>query len=109
LIRLGDIATITQGYEDPPSYLVRSRGQDALLLGVVMQKGENGLAFGERLAAFVAAEQARLPLGMELNVLTNQTDAISKAVNLFQVKFLVAVLVVMGVSMLAIGFRAGLV
>lgn len=109
LIRLGDIATITQGYEDPPSYLVRSRGQDALLLGVVMQKGENGLAFGERLAAFVAAEQARLPLGMELNVLTNQTDAISKAVNLFQVKFLVAVLVVMGVSMLAIGVRAGLV
>jgi multidrug efflux pump subunit AcrB len=109
LIRLGDIATITQGYEDPPSYLVRSRGQDALLLGVVMQKGVNGLAFGERLAAFVAAEQARLPLGMELNVLTNQTDAISKAVNLFQVKFLVAVLVVMGVSMLAIGVRAGLV
>lgn len=109
LIRLGDIATITQGYEDPPSYFVRSRGQDALLLGVVMQKGENGLAFGERLAAFVAAEQARLPLGMELNVLTNQTDAISKAVNLFQVKFLVAVLVVMGVSMLAIGVRAGLV
>ena len=109
LIRLGDIATITQGYEDPPSYLVRSRGQDALLLGVVMQKGENGLAFGERLAAFVADEQARLPLGMELNVLTNQTDAISKAVNLFQVKFLVAVLVVMGVSMLAIGWRAGLV
>jgi multidrug efflux pump subunit AcrB len=109
LIRLGDIATITQGYEDPPSYLVRSRGQDALLLGVVMQKGENGLAFGERLAAFVAAEQARLPLGMELNVLTNQTDAISKAVHLFQVKFLVAVLVVMGVSMLAIGVRAGLV
>jgi multidrug efflux pump subunit AcrB len=66
LIRLGDIATITQGYEDPPSYLVRSRGQDALLLGVVMQKGEDGLAFGERLAAFVADEQARLPLGMEL-------------------------------------------
>jgi multidrug efflux pump subunit AcrB len=49
------------------------------------------------------------PWVWSFNVLTNQTDAISKAVNLFQVKFLVAVLVVMGVSMLAIGWRAGLV
>jgi multidrug efflux pump subunit AcrB len=109
LIRLGDIATVRQGYEDPPSYLVRARGEDAVLLGVVMAKGENGLAFGQRLAEFVATEQARLPLGMELSVLTNQTDAIAQAVDLFQIKFLVAVAVVMGVSMLAIGWRAGLV
>ncbi len=109
LLRLSDIATVHRGYEDPPAYLVRARGQDALLLGVVMQKGENGLAFGRQLAAFVAREQAALPLGMELSVLTNQTDAIAQAVDLFQVKFLAAVAVVMGVSMLAIGFRAGLV
>lgn len=109
LVRLSDIATIRQGHEDPPAYLVRARGEDALLLGVVMRKGENGLAFGQRLASFVASEQERLPLGMELSVLTNQTDAIAKAVDLFQVKFLVAVAVVMAVSMLAIGFRAGLV
>lgn len=109
LLRLSDIATIRPGHEDPPAYLVRARGEDALLLGVVMRKGENGLAFGQRLASFVASEQERLPLGMELSVLTNQTDAIAKAVDLFQVKFLVAVAVVMAVSMLAIGFRAGLV
>lgn len=109
LVRLSDIATIRPGHEDPPAYLVRARGEDALLLGVVMRKGENGLAFGQRLASFVASEQERLPLGMELSVLTNQTDAIAKAVDLFQVKFLVAVAVVMAVSMLAIGFRAGLV
>lgn len=109
LMRLSDIASVRRGHEDPPAYLVRSRGQDALLLGVVMGKGENGLAFGQRLGEFVAAEQARLPLGMELTALTNQTDAISQAVNLFQLKFLVAVAVVMAVSMLAIGWRAGLV
>jgi multidrug efflux pump subunit AcrB len=109
LLRLSDLATIRRGYEDPPSYLVRSRGQDAVLLGVVMNKGENGLEFGRRLADFVAREQGRLPLGMTLSVLTNQTDAIKQAVNLFQIKFLVAVAVVMGVSILAIGLRAGLV
>src|SRR6056297_4037307 len=46
---------------------------------------------------------------MALDVLTNQAEAIAQAVNLFQLKFLIAVLVVMGVSFLAIGFRAGLI
>ncbi len=109
LLQLQDVAQVRLGHEEPPSYLVRAHGQDAVLLGVVMQKGENGLAFGARLAAFVQQQQAELPLGMELRVLTNQTDAITQAVDLFQKKFLAAMAVVMLVSMLAIGWRAGLV
>ncbi|EHQ53712.1 acriflavin resistance protein [Ectothiorhodospira sp. PHS-1] len=109
VIRLGDIATIRRGYEDPPTYLVRARGQDAVLIGVVMNKGENGLALGERLERYLQAKKTELPLGMELTQLTNQADAIRKAVDLFQIKFLVAVAVVMGVSILAIGLRAGLI
>lgn len=109
IIRLQDVATIHRGYEDPPSYLVRAGGEDALLLGVVMQRGENGLLLGEQLAAFIEKEQQRLPLGISMQVLTNQSDAIVQAVNLFQVKFLMAVAVVMAVSILAIGLRAGLV
>jgi multidrug efflux pump subunit AcrB len=109
LLQLQDVAQVRLGHEEPPSYLVRAHGQDALLLGVVMQKGENGLAFGARLADFVRLQQAELPLGMELRVLTNQADAITQAVDLFQKKFLAAMAVVMVVSMLAIGWRAGLV
>ncbi|MDM7463580.1 efflux RND transporter permease subunit [Tepidimonas taiwanensis] len=109
VLRLGDIATIRRGYEEPPSYLVRARGQDAVLIGIVMNKGENGLALGQRLEAYLQAEKTELPLGMALTQLTNQADAIRKAVDLFQLKFLVAVIVVMGVSMLAIGWRAGLI
>ncbi len=109
LIRLSDLATVRRGYEDPPSYLVRAQGQDSILLGVVMSKGANGLAFGERLEAFLERERSLLPLGMELTALTNQTTVIEEAVNLFQIKFLVAVAVVMGVSILAIGLKAGLV
>lgn len=109
LLRLGEIATIRRGFEDPPGLLVRSRGQEAVLLGVVMAKGENGLALGERLDAFVQQERDRLPLGLDLATLTHQADAIRAAIELFQVKFLVAVAVVMGVSILAIGLRAGLV
>ena len=109
VVRLGDIAIIKRGYEDPPSYQVRSRGEDALLLGVVMQKGFNGQVLGENLANFLAAEKQALPLGVNLEVLTNQSDAINKAVGLFQVKFLMAVAVVMLVSVIAIGFRAGFI
>lgn len=109
LLRLDELATVRQGYEDPPGYLVRAHGEDALLLGVVMHKGENGLRLGERLSAFLENERAGLPLGMTLEQLTNQADAIVWAVSLFQIKFLVAVSVVMLVSFLAIGLRAGLV
>ncbi len=109
LLRLSDIATIRRGYEDPPSYLVRSRGEDAVLLGVVIKIGENGLEVGKRLTRFVEDERAKLPLGISLAVLTDQAEAIAGAVNLFQIKFLIAVAVVVGVSILALGLRAGLV
>ena len=109
VITVSDLAEVRLGYEDPLSYIVRSNGEDAILLGVVMRAGENGLEFGERLREFVSAEQGRLPLGMSIQTLTDQAEAITQAVDLFQVKFLVALVVVMGVSILAIGLRAGLV
>lgn len=109
VLKLSDLARVRQGYEEPPSYLVRAGGKDAVLLGLVMNRGANGLALNQTLAAFLAAERAVLPLGMSLAVLTNQADAIVKAVDLFQVKFLMAVAVVVGVSILAIGLRAGIV
>ncbi|MDX3774109.1 efflux RND transporter permease subunit [Chromatiaceae bacterium AAb-1] len=109
IITLNDIAVVRRGYEDPPSFVIRAFGEEALLLAVVMEPGGNGLELGERLEQLLQQEQQHLPLGMELHILTNQAEAIAGAVNLFQVKFLVAVLVVLVVSILAIGFRAGLV
>ncbi|RLA21300.1 MAG: AcrB/AcrD/AcrF family protein [Gammaproteobacteria bacterium] len=109
VINLSDIATIRRGYEEPPTYMVRAGGEDTLLLGIIMKEGENGLDLGERMAEFLDKERSRLPLGMELTQLTNQAEAISGAVNLFQIKFLVAVIVVVLVSIFAIGLRAGLV
>ncbi|EAQ97718.1 MAG: efflux RND transporter permease subunit [Pseudomonadota bacterium] len=109
LMRLDQLAEVYAGYEDPPGYVVRAQGEDALLLGVVMTQGANGLDLGERLDTFLAEERERLPLGMSLLRHTNQAEAIADAVNLFQIKFLVAVLVVMLVSFAALGLRAGIV
>ncbi len=109
VIRLDDIAEVERGYEEPPTYMIRASGQDSVLLGVVAADGEDGLALGERLSAFLALERKELPLGMSLTQITNQADAIAQAVDLFQIKFLVAMAVVMAVSVLAIGLRAGLI
>ena len=47
LFRLGDIATIRRGYQDPPTFIVREGGKPALGLGVSMQEGSNILTLGE--------------------------------------------------------------
>ncbi len=109
VVQIGEIANVRRGYEDPPTYLVRSRGEDAVLLGVVMREGENGLALGERLAVAKAGIDAALPLGVHFEQLTNQAEAISRAVSLFQLKFMVAVAVVMLVSFVSLGLRPGLI
>jgi multidrug efflux pump subunit AcrB len=109
LLALGEIAEVQRGYEDPPDYLIRTSGTESVLLGVVMGRGENGLILGERLAAFEQTLGQELPLGFRFTRITNQADAIARAVNLFQIKFMVAVAVVMLVSFLALGWRAGVV
>lgn len=109
IVALGEVARVSRGYEDPPSYLVRAFGKDAVLLGIVMRKGENGLALGERLHEFVHRQRQELPVGLQLEEVTNQAHAIAAAVHSFQIKFFIAVGVVMLVSLFALGLRAGLI
>lgn len=109
LIRLGDLARIERGYEDPPGYLLRAFADDAVMLGIVLRGGVNALDVGAELADTYARLQAGLPLGMSLRQVTNQREAITRAVDLFQYKFLLAVLVVMLVSFASLGLRPGLI
>ncbi|HWU32732.1 MAG TPA: efflux RND transporter permease subunit, partial [Marmoricola sp.] len=108
-LRLSDIATVNRGYEDPPTFMVRSGGQPALLLGVVMRDGWNGLELGKALNAEVGAINADLPTGMRLTKVTDQAVNISHSVDEFMIKFFVALIVVMLVSFLSMGWRPGVV
>lgn len=108
-LALSDIATVKRGYEDPATFLVRNGGEPALLLGIVMREGWNGLDLGKALDAEVAAINVELPLGMSLTKVTDQAVNISAAVDEFMVKFFAALLVVMLVSFVSMGWRAGLV
>jgi multidrug efflux pump subunit AcrB len=108
-LKLSDVATVERGYEDPATFLVRNGGEPALLLGVVMRDDWNGLDLGKALEAEVTKINAEMPLGMALTKVTDQAVNISSAVDEFMVKFFVALLVVMVVCFLSMGWRVGIV
>jgi multidrug efflux pump subunit AcrB len=108
-VKLSDIAAVSRGYEDPSTFIIRNGGEPTLLLGVVMRDGWNGLTLGEALDEEVAAANAELPLGMGLSKVTDQAINISAAVDEFMTKFFVALLVVMLVCFVSMGWRVGIV
>jgi len=108
-LKLADVATVERGYEDPATFLVRSNGEPALLLGVVMRDEWNGLELGSALEKEVGKINAVLPLGISLAKVTDQAVNISAAVDEFMVKFFVALLVVMLVCFISMGWRVGVV
>lgn len=108
-LKLSDIADIRRGYEDPPTYLVRSQGEPAIMLSVVMQEGWNGLALGKALKNKAAAIAQTLALGMTLDKVTDQAVNITSAVDEFLLKFAMALGVVLLVSLLSLGWRVGIV
>jgi multidrug efflux pump subunit AcrB len=108
-LKLGDVAEVKRGYEDPATFLIRNNGEPTLQLGVVMREGWNGLDLGKALEAEAAAINAEMPLGMSLSKVTDQSVNISSAVDEFMVKFFVALGVVMLVGFLSMGWRAGIV
>ncbi len=108
-LKLADIATVKRGYEDPATFMIRNGGEPALLLGIVMRDVWNGLDLGKALDQEVGAINAELPLGMSLSKVTDQAVNISSAVDEFMIKFFVALLVVMLVCFISMGWRVGVV
>ncbi|ABP60551.1 efflux RND transporter permease subunit [Enterobacter sp. 638] len=108
-LQLSDVATVERGYEDPATFLIRNQGEPALLLGIVMRDGWNGLDLGKALDAETAKINESMPLGMTFAKVTDQSVNISSSVDEFMIKFFVALLVVMVVCFVSMGWRVGVV
>jgi multidrug efflux pump subunit AcrB len=108
-LKLSDVANVERGYEDPATFLVRHNGQPALMLNVVMTDSFNGLELGKSLEAEQKKIKANLPVGMSFEKVIDQSAIIKEAVGEFQEKFFVALLVVMIVGLVSLGWRVGLV
>ena len=107
--RLGDIAKVTRGTDDPPNDRVRYKGQNAMLIGVVMQSKGDIIKLGRDLDSIVSKIQDQLPIGLELLPVSSQHIAVQHSVNEFVKSLAEAVLIVLLVSLLSLGLRTGIV
>ena len=107
--KLSDIAEVQRGYSDPPTKMFRVNGKPAIGIGVNMREGGNNLDFGKGLHEAAARLMQRFPVGIELNLVSDQPEVVREAIGGFTEALFEAILIVLAVSFLSLGFRAGLV
>ena len=103
--RLGDFASVRRGYQDPPRDKMRFNGKEVIGLGVSMEKGGNIIRLGEGLDETVARVKAQLPVGIELERVSNQPQAVTASVNEFIKVLVEAVIIVLAVSFISLGLH----
>ena len=109
IFRLGDIAKVERRTADPAEPKMFYNGEPAVGIAVSMKPGGNILELGENLKELIAREQINLPLGLEIHQVSNQPQVVEESIGEFVETLLLAVIIVLAVSFLSLGFRTGLV
>ncbi|HXB79643.1 MAG TPA: efflux RND transporter permease subunit [Bradyrhizobium sp.] len=109
VFRLGDIASVTHGFVDPPSFVVRQEGKSAIGIGVVTEKGANILELGKDVANATAEFMKAVPQGINVDLIADQPKVVEHAVGEFVHSFIEALVIVLFVSFVALGWRTGIV
>ena len=108
-LRLREVAEVKRGYIDPPASLFRFMGEDALGIGVSMRKNGDIMALGKHLDAAMLRIEHQLPVGMTLHRVNDQPVVVKRAINEFLQVVLEALIIVLAISFLSLGLRAGAV
>jgi len=109
VFRLGDVATITRGYIDPPVQKMRIHGRETLGVGVTMVKGGDVIQLGRALEAQVARIAPQLPVGVAIDTVASMPRSVQRSINEFTRSLAEAVSIVLAVSLVSLGLRTGLV
>ncbi len=107
--RLGDISRVYRGYQDPARFRMKYRGKVAVGLAVSMTKAGNVIELGERLDQAIADIRTHLPKGVEIHQVANQPKVVDQSINQFMHSLLEALLIVLAISFVSLGWRAGMV
>ncbi|WP_217476809.1 efflux RND transporter permease subunit [Stutzerimonas stutzeri] len=107
--RVGDVADVYRGFNDPPAPRMRFMGEPAIGLAVSMKAGGDILVLGEALQAEFSRLQEQLPAGMELRKVSDQPAAVKTSVGEFVRVLVEALAIVLLVSFFSLGVRTGLV
>ena len=109
VFRLGDIATVTHGFVDPPTFKVRQEGKPAIGIGVVTAKGANILELGKDVTAATGEFMKAVPQGINVDLIADQPKVVEHAIGEFIHSFVEALAIVLFVSFIALGWRTGIV
>ena len=109
MIRLRDIAEIRRGFADPPQPLFRVNGKPAIGLAVAMREGGDILALGRNIEQAMHRITADLPLGITPILVADQPHVVEHAISDFTTSLWQAIAIIMAVSFVSLGMRAGLV
>jgi len=109
VFRLGDIATVTHGFVDPPTFVARQEGKPAIGIGVVTTKGANILELGKEVTGASAEFMKAVPQGINVEQIADQPKVVEHAVGEFVRSFIEALAIVLFVSFVALGWRTGFV
>jgi multidrug efflux pump len=109
IIRLGDVANVYRGYADPPFQTIRFQGKPSIAVAVSMKNDGDVLQLGQNLDAAMAKIKADLPIGVEFEQVSNQPKVVKHAVGTFMQSLLEAIAIVLFVSFITLGWRAGAV
>jgi multidrug efflux pump subunit AcrB len=109
MIRLGDIARVTRGPADPAQPMFRVNGQQGIGIAIAMRSGGDVMALGHHVAEAMKRITENLPVGIEPTLIANQTAIVEHAVDEFTEALWEAIAIVLGVSLLSLGVRAGAV
>jgi multidrug efflux pump subunit AcrB len=107
MIRLADIATIRRGFADPPQPMFRTNGKPSIGLAIAMRDGGDILAMGKNIDAAMNRQIADLPIGIEAHLVADQAVTVSSAIAEFMESLWQAVAIILVVSFIALGVRAG--
>ncbi|AJR05432.1 AcrB/AcrD/AcrF family protein [Photobacterium gaetbulicola] len=109
LIRLGDIATVSMGYQTPALSESRFNGIDAITLAVSPNSGINVVSLGDQLNQVIAEYQQTLPLGIDINAVAFQPEEVQKSINNFVSNLIESVLIVVVILWLFMGLKSALI
>ncbi|POA17078.1 multidrug transporter AcrB [Pseudomonas sp. FW300-N1A1] len=107
--RIGDVADVHRGFNDPPAPRMRFMGEDAIGLAVAMKEGGDILVLGSALEREFKRIQDNLPAGMQLRKVSDQPAAVKTSVGEFVQVLVEALAIVLLVSFFSLGVRTGMV
>ncbi len=109
ILRIRDFATVSVGYVDPPTHLLRHNGRQAIAIALAPGAGENVVEVGQSIDRRINELVADLPVGINVERISWQSDQVSESIRAFMLSLVEAVAIVLALLALTMGIRAGVI